>query len=247
VAVFSDLTPLKELEIERRRAEKLEYFKSLASSFAHEIKNPLVSIKTFVQLVPHRLEDRRWLEEFSRIVHREIERLERLLQRLVTLGRASERPQGLLDLRLPIREALELVQPEFAERRIRVTSRLGEHEQTIFGDHDEVKQLAHNLLLNALQHTPVNGAVTAELGMVEDRVVLTVADTGPGIPPELLEQIFDPFVTTQKHGTGLGLAICTGIAAAHRARLRAANQASGGASFTVEFPLVTSIPTTVSA
>ncbi len=247
VAVFSDLTPLKELEIERRRAEKLEYFKSLASSFAHEIKNPLVSIKTFVQLVPHRLEDRRWLEEFSRIVHREIERLERLLQRLVTLGRASERPQGLLDLRLPIREALELVQPEFAERRIRVTSRLGEHEQTIFGDHDEVKQLAHNLLVNALQHTPVDGAVNAELETVEDRVVLTVADSGPGIPPELLERIFDPFVTTQKHGTGLGLAICTGIAAAHRARLRAANQASGGASFTVEFPLVTSIPTTVSA
>jgi PAS domain S-box-containing protein len=122
VAVFSDLTPLKELEMERRRVERLANFKVLASGLAHEIKNPLVSIKTFVQLVPHRLDDGRWLEEFSRVAHREIERLERLLQRLATLGRASERPQGLLDLRLPIREALELVQPEFAGDALPSTS-----------------------------------------------------------------------------------------------------------------------------
>jgi signal transduction histidine kinase len=247
VAVFSDLTPLKELEIERRRTEKLGYFKSLASGLVHEVKNPLVSIKTFVQLVPHRLDDHRWLEDFSRIVHREIERLERLLQRLVTLGRASERPQTLLDLRLPIREALELVQPEFAERRIRVTARLGEEDYTILGDHDEVKQLAHNLFVNALQHTPVEGGVIVELGQVDDRVVLTVTDTGPGIAPELLDCIFDPFVTTRRHGTGLGLAICAGIAAAHRAHLRARNHTAGGAIFTVEFPLVNRVPTTVSA
>ena len=247
VAVFSDLTPLKELEIERRRAEKLDYFKSLASGFAHEIKNPLVSIKTFVQLVPHRLGDARWLEEFSRVAHREIERLERLLQRLATLGRASERPQGLLDLRLPIREALELVQPEFAERRIGVDARLGEREQTILGDRDELKQLVHNLLINALHHTPVDGELTVELNALEGRAILTVADTGEGIPPEMLERIFDPFVTTRKHGTGLGLAICTGIAAAHRARLHAANRASGGAIFTVKFPLVTGLPVTARA
>ena len=247
VAVFSDLTPVKELEIERRRAEKLDYFKSLASGFAHEIKNPLVSIKTFVQLVPHRLEDRRWLEEFSRIVYREIERLERLLQRLAALGRASERPQRLLDLRQPIREALELVQPEFTERRIRVTSRLGERAQTIVGDRDEIQQLAHNLLVNALQHTPVDGGVTVELAAVADCAILTVADTGPGIPPEFLEKIFDPFVTTRKHGTGLGLAICAGIAAAHRARLRVANRESGGATFTVEFPLGNGSRTAISA
>jgi signal transduction histidine kinase len=69
-----------------------------------------------------------------------------------------------------------------------------------------------------------------------------VADTGPGIPPEMLERIFDPFVTGRTHGTGLGLAICLGIAAAHRARLHAANGAAGGAVFTVEFPLAAGAP-----
>ena len=183
VAVFSDLTPLRELEIERRRAERLDYFKMLASGLAHEIKNPLVSIKTFVQLVPYRLEDRRWLEEFSRVAHREIERLERLLQRVATLGRASERPQCAVDLRLPIREALELVQPEFAERRIRVDVRLAEPEHTVLGDHDELKQLAHNLLINALHHTPVDGELTVELEAGGGRAVLAVSDTGPASRP----------------------------------------------------------------
>jgi signal transduction histidine kinase len=247
VAVFSDLTPLKELEIERRRAEKLDYFKLLASGFAHEIKNPLVSIKTFVQLVPLRLDDRRWLEDFSRVVHREIERIERLLQRLASLGSAHQRPQSAVDLRQPVREAIELLKPEFAERRIRVDARLGEQPTGVLGDHDELKQLAHNLLLNALQHTPVDGGVTVEVGAAQDRAALAVTDTGPGIAPGMLESIFDPFVTTRSHGTGLGLAICAGIATAHRARIHGANRAGGGAAFTVEFPLVTSVPATVSA
>jgi PAS domain S-box-containing protein len=247
VAVFSDLSAVKELEIERRRTEKLAYFRSLASGFAHELKNPLVSIKTFAQLVPDRIDDRRWLADFSRIAHRELERIERLLHRLATLGRDHERPQRLLDLRLPIREALELLQPEFAERRISVMAHLGEDERVILGDHDQVKQLAHNLLANALQHTPVDGRVNVAISAAEAHTFLTVEDTGPGIPSELLEQIFEPFVTTRRQGIGLGLAICTGIAAAHRARLRAANHALGGATFTVEFPLVSSVPTTVSA
>ena len=89
VSVFSDLTPLQELEHERRRAEKLNYFESLASGLAHEIKNPLVSIKTFVQLIPLRLGDTRWLGDFSRLVEREIDRIERLLNRLATLGRGE--------------------------------------------------------------------------------------------------------------------------------------------------------------
>jgi PAS domain S-box-containing protein len=241
VAVFSDLTPLKELEISRRRAERLDYFKSLASGFAHEIKNPLVSIKTFVQLVPHRLGDTRWLEEFSQVVQREIERLERLLQRLATLGRSSERPQRLLDLRIPLREALELLQPEFAQRHINVAAHFGEAKPTMLGDHDELKQLAHNLLINALQHTPVGGVVTVELKAADGRVTMTVADTGPGIPAELMERVFDPFVTTRTQGTGLGLAICTGIAAAHRGRIQAVNQTGGGAALTVEFPLATGV------
>lgn len=242
VTVFSDLTPLQELEHERRRAEKLNYFESLASGLAHEIKNPLVSIKTFVQLIPLRLGDSRWLEDFGRLVEREIDRIERLLNRLATLGRASARPQRRLDLRVPIREALELVHPALAAKRLTVTARLGEWEEPVLGDQDELTQLVHNLLINALEHTPVGGAVSLELSARDRQVTLAVADSGPGIRPEHLERVFDPFFTTRRHGTGLGLAICMGIAAGHRARIRVTNNPTHGATFTVEFPLAGDVP-----
>ena len=242
VSVFSDLTPLQELEHERRRAEKLNYFESLASGLAHEIKNPLVSIKTFVQLIPLRLGDTRWLGDFSRLVEREIDRIERLLNRLATLGRGSARPQGRLDLRVPIRQALELVQPAFAAKRLTVIERLGEREELVLGDQDELTQLVHNLLINALEHTPAAGTVTLEIGASDRQVTLTVADSGPGIRSEHLERVFDPFFTTRRQGTGLGLAVCMGIAASHRARIRAANNSTRGAIFTVEFPLAGVVP-----
>lgn len=237
VAVFSDLTPFKKLELERRRAERLAYFEGLASGLAHEIQNPLVAIKTFVQLIPRRRGDERFLDDFGRVVGREIERIERLLERLRTLARPGARPQRRLDLRAPAREALELMQPAFAEKGIAVRLSLGDEEAPVVGDHDELKQLVHNLLLNAWEAAPVGGALTLEVSGPEP-ARLTVADTGPGVPADLLERIFDPFFTTRTHGTGLGLAICAGIAAAHRSRLRAANGPSGGAVFTLEFPLV---------
>jgi signal transduction histidine kinase len=237
VSVFSDLTPLQELEHERRRAEKLNYFESLASGLAHEIKNPLVAIKTFVQLIPLRLSDTRWLGDFSRLVEREIDRIERLLNRLATLGRAGMRPHRRLDLRVPIRDALELVQPALATKRLTVTVRLGEREEPVLGDQDELTQLVHNLLINALEHTPIGGTVGVELGASDHLVTLTVADSGPGIRSEHLERVFDPLFTTRRDGTGLGLAICMGIAAAHRARIRVANHPEHGAVFTVEFPV----------
>jgi two-component system nitrogen regulation sensor histidine kinase GlnL len=237
VAVFSDLSPVKERENARRRAEKLAYLESLASGLAHEIKNPLVSIKTFVQLIPLRLADAKWLEDFSRLVEREIERIERLLNQLATLSRTSSRPQRELDLRHPIQEALELVEPALTAKGIAVAARLGDGEHTVLGDYDELKQLAHNLLINALEHTPPEGTVTVELTAAAGRVTLTVADTGPGIPTEFLERVFDPFFTTRARGTGLGLAICQGIATAHGARMRAANAPMQGAVFAIEFPL----------
>ena len=237
VTVFSDLTPLQELEHERRRTEKLTYFESVASGLAHEIKNPLVAIKTFVQLIPLRLSDTRWLGDFSRLVEREIDRIERLLNRLATLGHAGMRPHRRFDLRAPIRDALELVQPALATKRLTVTVRLGEREEPVLGDQDELTQLVHNLLINALEHTPIGGTVAVELSATDHLVTLTVADNGPGIRSEHLERVFDPFFTTRRDGTGLGLAICMGIAAAHRARIRVANHPGHGAVFTVEFPV----------
>jgi PAS domain S-box-containing protein len=239
VAVFSDLTPFKQLENERRRAERLAYFEVLAASLAHEIKNPLVSIKTFAQLIPRRHKDEQFVEEFSRIVTREISRMERLIERLRALARASDRPKVPLDIREPLAQAVEFLRPAFDEKRIALRTAFGREPRTVVGDLHELEQLFINLLMNAHEATPPGGSVSIELAAGSEATFVHVADSGPGIPPELLEHVFDPFITSKPRGSGLGLTISAGIAAVHRAKLRPSNPPGGGALFTVEFPLAT--------
>lgn len=237
VAVFSDLTPLKDLESERQRAERLAYFETLASSLAHEIKNPLVAIKTFTQLIARRHQDERFVDEFSRVVSHQIGRMEHLVERLRMLSRPSDRPRQLLDVRAPLRDAVEFLQPAFDEKRITVQVSLAQTPCVVLGDASELEQLFINLLMNAHEATPPDGAVSIDLSAASEHVAVAVADSGPGIPPDLLDRVFDPFITTKQRGSGLGLTICAGISTAHRAKLHAANRPAGGAVFTVEFPV----------
>src|SRR6185503_3442687 len=154
VAVFSDLTPLKELEVERRRAERLVYFQALAAGIAHEIKNPLVAIKTFTQLLPRRQEDARFLDEFGRISTREIDRMQRLVDRLRTLSRPAGGPRHPVDVRLPLSEALELARPTLEEKGLRLIAGLGAEPYVVLGNHPELEELFLNLVLNAHDATP---------------------------------------------------------------------------------------------
>jgi two-component system nitrogen regulation sensor histidine kinase GlnL len=237
VAVFSDLTPLKALEVERQRAERLAYFEMLASGIAHEIKNPLVAVKAFSQLMPRRRTDDRFVAEYERVVNHEIATMERLLDRLRTLSRPGERPHPPIDLRAPVGDAIEAMRPVFAEKSIALSAAMGSSPCTVLADHSELEQLFLNLLMNAHEVTPPEGSVRVEVATTPDRVIVAVVDTGPGVPPELLERVFDPFFSTKERGTGLGLAICASIAQTHDARLKVANREAGGAVFTVDFPL----------
>jgi signal transduction histidine kinase len=106
------------------------------------------------------------------------------------------------------------------------------------GDHGELEQLFLNLFMNAHEATPPGGSLMIDLARTDEHVAITVGDTGPGIAADLLERVFDPFFTTKQRGSGLGLTICAGIAQTHGARLHARNRPAGGASFSVEFPLM---------
>src|SRR5947199_132320 len=247
VAVFSDLTPLKELETGRRRAERLAYFEMLASGIAHEIKNPLVAIKTFAHLLPRRHSDERFIEDFGRIATREIQRMERLLERLHTLSRPSDRLRQPLDLRVPVTEAVETMRAAFEEKNLVVTVVTPPTPCMIRGAHAELGQLFLNLLMNAHEATPPRGMLRVELAVTETHAIVTVLDTGPGVPAELLDRVFEPFFTTRQRGSGLGLAICAAIAKTHDAKIKVANQPAGGAVFTAEFPLAVTAPAPVSA
>src|SRR6059036_2537862 len=202
-----------------------------------KVLNPLVAIKTFTQLLPRRSSEPQFVAEFGRIVGREIHRMERVVDRLRTLAHPRRRPEHAVDVRVPLAEALEFMQATFDEKRIVVGASLGETPCRVLGDHQNLEQLFLNLLMNAHEATPPGGSLSVGVTREAEQATVTVADTGPGIAPELLEKIFEPFFTTKQRGSGLGLAISAGVAQAHGARLHAANRPDGGATFTVEFPL----------
>jgi signal transduction histidine kinase len=242
VAVLNDLTRLKQLEAEQHRIERLASIGALASGVAHEIKNPLVAIKTFAELLPERFTDEDFRNDFSQIVIREISRIDGLVARL--RGLASRPSQHLLhvDVREPLDAALSLLRPQLEQRSIAIQTRYPDTVRAIFGDPAQLEQLFLNILLNAIDATPADGEVTITIGSrghaPGDAVTVDIADTGSGIPPRLLGRIFDPFVTTKKQGSGLGLSICRGIADSHRATIRATNNTHGrGAIISIEFPV----------
>jgi PAS domain S-box-containing protein len=252
VAVVSDLSRLKELEKEKRRAEHLAAIESIASGLAHEIQNPLVAIKTFTQLLPSRGDDRSFLEKTARISDREITRIESLVRRFRNLAAPARQPMEPVDVTIPLQAVVDLLGPQMAERRIRLRQVADGSPRPILGNVSQLEQLFLNVCLNAVEAMEPEGELTvrvADLCAAGGATVLVeVCDTGSGIRDDLLPTIFNPFVTTKLRGSGLGLAICRSIADAHRATLTARNNVGRpGSTFTIEFPVSTGSTASVRA
>jgi two-component system sensor histidine kinase HydH len=244
VAVLGDLSRLKELERERQRLERLGSLESIASGLVHEIRNPLLAVKTFCQLMPARHPEDGFRDTFARVTGREIGRIEELLGRFRTLATTSTQPMGPVDIREPIRDALETLRPQIEEQRVILRHIADGSPRPIIGNASQLEQLFLNLCLNALQAMEAGGELTVRVADLSQgggtTLLVEVSDTGCGIPEDLIDTIFNPFVTTKPGGSGLGLAICRGIADAHQARLSARNNIErSGSTFTLEFPVPT--------
>ena len=240
VAVFSNLSRVKELEREKRRAERLASIGALASGIAHEIKNPLVAIKTFAELLPDRFSDEEFHTDFAKVVVREIDRIDALVARLRGLTPTVQRMVAL-DVTVPIQETLALLRGQLEQTHIVAATSLQSPLPLVAGNVDQLKQLFLNVFVNAIEAMSAGGRidirVLAQRALGSEVVIVEIEDTGGGIPPSVVSKLFDPFVTTKERGSGLGLSICRGIADAHRATIYATNSASGrGAVVVVEFP-----------
>jgi PAS domain S-box-containing protein len=251
VIVFSDLSRLKDLEREKRRGERLAAFGALASGIAHEIKNPLVAIRTFAELLPERFTEEEFRQDFSVIVLKEIERIDQLVARLRGLAVPSHTSFRSVDTIEPLEETLTLLRGQFLQKRINLTRAYTASNTRISGDSDQLKQLFLNILINAVEAMEHDGQLTirlADRAMHDGQsLLIEVSDSGPGIPENIIGKIFDPFVTTKPKGSGLGLAICRGITDAHKGTIRATNGDLGrGTTILIEFPVATTLqPATV--
>jgi PAS domain S-box-containing protein len=243
ILVFNDLSRIKALEQEKRRIERLASIGAFISGIAHEIKNPLVAIKTFAELLPERYADEEFRDTFAKVTLHEVDRIDTLVQRLRSLSVGSTSPLCPVSIIAPLEETLSLLSGEFARRKIRVTCQYQPFLPPVMGDHDQLKQVFVNLCLNSMEAMGEDGTLTITVGSDSGHeewastLIIDILDTGPGIPTEHLGNIFEPFFTLKDKGTGLGLAICHGIIDYHRGSIAATNRADRpGAIFTLTLP-----------
>ena len=248
VAILRDLTPVRQLEEQLRRSDRLAALGTLAAGLAHEIKNPLTSIMTFSRHVARRFDDERFRQRFQSVVPRELERINAIVDGLLRLARPARLVLAPVHLPPLIEQALELYAPQIEARRIGVRREWPVGIPPIPGDAEHLYQAILNLVANALDAMEEGGGtLTVRLrlapgeptgfgGASRDRLVLEVMDTGSGIKPEETPDVFNPFFTTKSGGTGLGLAITHKIVEDHGGTVTFRSSPGQGTVFTVALP-----------
>ena len=210
----------------------------LGASAAHEIKNALVSVRTFVELLHERHKD----DELSVVVAHEILRIDTMLRQVLTGATRGELTLAPLDLHQLINDSMTLLRHQFQARSIQVRLQLDAAPDRINGDERQLRHAFLNVLMNAQQAVNKGGSISVltENVIFSGRTSVRVAfmDTGSGIRAEHLPRLFSPFFTTKKEGTGLGLAITRRIVEAHGGDISAESKEASGTTFSIVLPLV---------
>ena len=247
-AVFQDITDSKQIEELLLRAERLQAVAELGASLAHEIKNPLASIRSAVeQLAGSPLSDHD-KNTLRRLVLSESNRLSRLLSEFMEFSKVELRKHSAVDLARVASDAIGLVaQHPDAQESATIKYHAPKGPLLVDGDPDLLHRAVFNLVLNAVQHAGQGGRVSVNLERADPDTVpstvefaapvrLSVRDTGPGIPLEDIPRVFDPFFTTRQGGTGLGLAMVHRAVEAHHGTILVDGGVGDGAQFTVYLP-----------
>jgi two-component system sensor histidine kinase AtoS len=266
LAVFDDLSPLQTLEQQLRRADRLASLGQMAAGIAHEIKNPLASIRTFAQLVSRKHHDPSFVEKFERIVPRELDRINLIIEELLELARPARLHCAPVDITTVLQRVLEVYGERMQQQNISLKTTFAANVPPLLADAEQLYRGFANIVLNALEAMPTGGelhmacrsvpkmftdftasgfrnpraefaADTSEtLEVCTSAVEVVVSDSGEGIPPEQLDMVFTPFHTTKPKGTGLGLALTHKIIEEHHGSIHMTSQVKRGTVVTVTLP-----------
>jgi signal transduction histidine kinase len=230
---------LRKLDDEVCRLDRLAALGSLCAEIAHEVRNPLVSVKTFLQLLPERRDEPEFLTRFFEVVTDEVRRMERLLDLVIEYGlpRDGRRSAASASLAAVLDAVGDLLRHHAQARGVTLTSEAEADLPAVAVSPDGLRQVVLNLALNAIDATPREGTVRLQGRAVERSVELVVADEGPGIPETLRARVFEPFFSGHSDRPGgLGLAITRRIVEETGGSIAVANRASRGAEFRLRFP-----------
>jgi two-component system NtrC family sensor kinase len=225
-----------------RRADRLASLGTLTAGLAHEIRNPLVAIKTFTHLLPERLDDEEFREQFLKIASGEVDRISLLVTELLDFARPSGPKLELENINTILDGMILLVSTETKKKKINIIKNYASDLPPIQMDREQIKQVFLNILINGIQATSENGQIMVKTRSFmkpggEPYVQVEFTDTGCGIPSEQLEEIFNPFFTTKSTGSGLGLSISHQIVQDHRGYIDVESQLDKGSSFFINLPV----------
>ena len=242
IAVLNNVTPARHLDRNLRRMDRLASIGTLSASMAHEVKNAMVAVKIFVELL---IKDNRE-SPLAGIVESEMRRIDSIVSQMLRFSGPTRAALAPLHLHSILEESLSLVQHHLEGRKIRLVRAFGASSDAVRGDAYQLEQAVLNLLFNALDAMGADGELTVATELVtataagrpeEELLQLTVKDTGMGIAPENLPRLFEPFFTTKSEGTGLGLPITRRIVEEHRGVIRVDSKPHRGTTFTIELPI----------
>ncbi len=219
------------------RADKLATIGELAAGAAHEIRNPLTAIKSSLQYLETKSQDEKAKKLLTTALE-ETDRIDEILSGLLSFSRPSEIRKERHNLLESLEEGLELISFQARKQKITIVKDFPSSPLELNADKSQLKQLFLNLFLNSIQAMAEGGELKLEVRSPDGRnVLITVSDTGEGIPEENLDRIFDPFFTTKKGGTGLGLSICYGIVKSHNGEIEVRSKVGQGTTVLVKIPM----------
>jgi len=244
VMILNDASDLEELRRRVRDQERLAWLGTLAAAVAHELKNPLVSVRTLAQLLPEKFDDAEFRNEFSTLALSEVDRINEMVERLLDFARPSQPSVEAVDVNRLLEDTIALLKPQTAENNVKVEALFTAPEATLMGDATQLKQVFLNLALNSIQALGHQGALTVRTSNPADssELVVEIVDDGIGIPEDKIDKVFDPFFSTKPHGTGLGLTISQMIVLQHSGTMEVKSQEGKGTTFIVRLPLTSHNP-----
>jgi two-component system sensor histidine kinase HydH len=237
VLLFKDLTEVRTLRREVARSQRLASVGRLAAGVAHEIRNPLSSIKGFATYFKERYPDRPEDQQTADIMIQEVDRLNRVVGQLLEFARPISIEPKAISLDALLNDAVRLIEDRAAGKNISVKTRKNAQIDTAWVDADRINQILLNLFLNAIDAMENGGELNVEISSGDSgEICIAVSDTGSGISPQHLSRVFDPYFTTKSTGTGLGLAIAHNVVEAMGGRIYVESQKDRGTTFTITLP-----------
>jgi len=238
---------LVELQEDVRKKERQAMFGRIAVGLVHDLSHPIQNIGNSCKLIVKMFDDMEYRESFKRTVERELAQVKRVLDDLRNVARPLPLERFPLDINKAIAELVESMQTTAESAGLKLETELVFGPVYVEGDLFALNRVYRNLLTNAMQATPPQGRIVIRTLRQHDQATIEIADTGCGIPPERLENIFDDFVTTKRRGLGLGLAISKKVVEQLGGQIAVTSQVGVGSTFTLRFPLTKARPSKLAA